>query len=99
VAKRGPKPKAAEPTRPGPKRPVECADPLHRGSRVKANGVRKNEAGVVIRQYYKCTPVGHDPHVFPVIVGASKELVPLADERTCAACHVWLECPCQDEDF
>jgi hypothetical protein len=23
----------------------------------------------------------------------------MADERTCAACHEWLECPCQDEDY
>jgi hypothetical protein len=21
------------------------------------------------------------------------------DERTCAACHEWVECPCQDEDY
>jgi hypothetical protein len=21
------------------------------------------------------------------------------DERTCSACHKWVECPCQDEDY
>ena len=89
VAKRGPKPKAAEPTRPGPKRTVQlvqCPDALHQGSRVKANGVRRNADGFVIRQYYKCTPVGHDVHAFPVIVGESKQLIPLPAKASAPQC-------------
>ncbi|MGN6243536.1 MAG: hypothetical protein ACTHQ3_07655 [Motilibacteraceae bacterium] len=48
---------------------VACPNPLHRGSRVKADGKRRSSAGLV--QQFRCTPIDGSRHAFSVLVAAA----------------------------